>query len=185
MQAEHNFAATYQEGIVSAVDDLRHRVRVRFPALENLTTDWLSVLAPNAGGNRFYCLPDVGELVACLLDARGEGGVVLGAIYNTQDMPSRASRDIWCKEFTNGTVIEHNRKNGHVLVSTPGAVTVKAASSVTIDSPQTTITGKLTVGGAISAASTISAGGNITGGGISLSGHTHPNPEGGNTGTAQ
>ena len=67
----HDFGATYQEGIISAVDAANHKVRCKIPALEDLETAWLSYLTPNAGGNQFYCLPDVGELVAVLLDARG------------------------------------------------------------------------------------------------------------------
>ncbi len=74
----HNFTATYQEGIVSAVDVNTHKVRCKIPALDDLETAWLHYPVPNAGGNQFYCLPDVGELLALILDARGEGGCVLG-----------------------------------------------------------------------------------------------------------
>ena len=95
----HNFVATYQEGIVSKVDSTRHKVRCTIPALDNLETAWLPFLAPNAGGNQFYCLPDKGELVALLLDARGEGGCVLGTIYNEQDPTPVANSDIWMKKF--------------------------------------------------------------------------------------
>lgn len=38
----HNFGATYQEGIVSAVDPKTHKVRCKIPALEDLETAWLS-----------------------------------------------------------------------------------------------------------------------------------------------
>ncbi|MDK4685685.1 phage baseplate assembly protein V, partial [Kingella negevensis] len=78
----HDFGATLQFGTVAEVDDKKHAVRVDLPALENLQTDWLPVITLGAGGNQFYCLPDVGALVACVLDARGESGVCLGAIYN-------------------------------------------------------------------------------------------------------
>ena len=47
----HNFGATYQEGIVSAVDPASHKVRCKIPALEDLETAWLSYLTPNAWGN--------------------------------------------------------------------------------------------------------------------------------------
>lgn len=81
----HNFGATYQEGIVSQIDPATHRIKATIPALDDFETAWLPFLTLNAGGNQFYCLPDKGELVAILLDARGEGGCVLGAIYNSQD----------------------------------------------------------------------------------------------------
>ena len=120
----HNFGATYQEGIVSAIDPKSHKVRCKIPALEELETAWLSFLTPNAGGNQFYCLPDVGELVAILLDARGEGGCVLGAIYNEQDKTPVANGDIWSKKFKNGTTIAHDRKSGDLTIHTSGKVIV-------------------------------------------------------------
>lgn len=120
----HNFGATYQEGIVSAIDPKSHKVRCKIPALEDLETAWLSFLTPNAGGNQFYCLPDVGELVAILLDARGEGGCVLGAIYNEQDPTPVQSGEIWLKQFKNGTTIQHDRKSGDLTIHTTGKVIV-------------------------------------------------------------
>lgn len=120
----HNFGATYQEGIVSAIDPKSHKVRCKIPALEDLETAWLSFLTPNAGGNQFYCLPDVGELVAILLDARGEGGCVLGAIYNEQDPTPVANGEIWLKKFKNGTTIQHDRKSGDLTIHTTGKVIV-------------------------------------------------------------
>ena len=120
----HNFGATYQEGIVSAIDSKSHKVRCKIPALEDLETAWLSFLTPNAGGNQFYCLPDVGELVAILLDARGEGGCVLGAIYNEQDKTPVQDGDIWFKKFKNGTTIAHYRKSGDLTIHTSGKVIV-------------------------------------------------------------
>ena len=81
----HDFTATMQFGTVSAVDAAAHSLRVKIPVLDDMETDWLPMATPAAGGNRFYSLPDVGELVVCLLDARGEAGCVIGAIYNATD----------------------------------------------------------------------------------------------------
>lgn len=189
----HDFAATLQYGTVAAVDAARHTLRVTLPALEHLQTDWLPMITQAAGGNRFYSLPDVGELVVCLLDARGEGGVVLGAIYNAADTPPAADADIWRKQFSNGTVIEHDRASGDVLIKTSG--------KVSIDAPEVEISGNLLVKGSLTyqggmsgsggngAAATITgtlkATGDISAGGISLQQHTHPGDSGGTTGTAQ
>ena len=187
----HNFGATYQEGIVSAVDPKTHKVRCKIPALEDLETAWLSYLTTNAGGNQFYCLPDVGELVALLLDARGEGGCVLGAIYNAQDPTPTGDSNIWMKKFSNGTVIKHDRKSGNVEVSAVGDVLIKSPSKVTIDCPETETTGNLLVSGALTymqgmtgngggsgATATINGsletkGGDVKADNISLKKHTH------------
>ena len=145
----HNFTATYQEGIVSAVDSTKHKVRCKIPALDDLETAWLSYLTPNAGGNQFYCLPDVGELVAIILDARGEGGCVLGAIFNAQDPTPTGDSNIWMKKFSNGTIIKHDRNSGNVEVSAVGEVLIKSPSKVTIDCPATETTGDRMVKGAL------------------------------------
>ena len=108
----------------------KHAVRVDLPALENLQTDWLPVITLGAGGNQFYCLPDVGALVVCVLDAQGESGVCLGAIYNDADPVPATSRDIHVLQYTNGTRIQHNRKTGDVLIKTNGMVTIDADTVV-------------------------------------------------------
>ena len=102
-QPTHNFAATLQFGTVAAVDAAKHSLRVTLPALENLQTDWLPMITPAALGNQFYRLPDVGTLVVCLLDAQGEGGAVLGAIYNDADPAPASNADLHVLQYSNGT----------------------------------------------------------------------------------
>lgn len=206
MQQDYDFGATLQFGTVSAVDDTRHAVRVKLPALEDMETDWLPMLTLGAGGNRFYALPDAGELAVCLLDARGEGGVCLGVIYNDADPAPESDRNIWCKKFSNGTVIRHDRSSGQLTVDTPGDVLVKAARQVKIQTPTTEITGDTNIlghltysagmsasnaGGGVAASisGTADVRGDILLNGVSLqefvSNHTHPGDSGGQTGTPQ
>lgn len=151
----HNFGATYQEGIVSAIDPKSHKVRCKIPALEDLETAWLSFLTPNAGGNQFYCLPDVGELVAILLDSRGEGGCVLGTIYNEQDPTPVTNGKIWLKKFKNGTTIQHDRKSGDLTIHTTGKVMVNNCH-VEVNNGNVNVTG-----------------GDVIADGISLKNHHH------------
>lgn len=180
----HNFMATYQEGIVSQVDPKTHRIKVTIPALEELETAWLPYLVPNAGGNQFYCLPDVGELVAVLLDARGEGGCVLGAIYNAQDPVPVIDSEIWLHKFTNGTEISHHRKTGDIVVKTSGTVTVTAAQAVV--NADTRINGDLHATGAITSDTSVSAP-SVSSNDVELATHTHGGVESGGkrTGTPQ
>lgn len=176
----HNFGATYQEGIVSAIDPKSHKVRCKIPALEDLETAWLSFLTPNAGGNQFYCLPDEGELMAILLDARGEGGCVLGAIYNEQDKTPVQDGDIWFKKFKNGTEISHDRKSGDVVVKTQGHLTATAEGGVTINA-DTLVNGNLHATGNITSRKEISAP-KVKQGSIELGTHKHTGDSGGKTG---
>lgn len=188
----HDFAATLQFGTVSAVDEAGHNLRVRLPALENLETDWLPMATPAAGGNRFYSLPDEGEQVVCLLDARGESGVVLCATYNAADKPPAADKDKWVRRFKNGTVIEHDRKTGNVLVQTDGVVTIAADAVVektlTVNGLFTYTAGMSGKGGSGAAAKidgAIEATGDIQSKGISLPDHHHDGDSGGKTSKAK
>ena len=191
MQQTHDFGATLQFGVVSAVDEAGHNLRVKIPALEDMETDWLPMATPAAGGNQFYSLPDEGEQVVCLLDARGENGCVIGAIYSAADKPPASSKDKWVRRFKNGTIIEHDRKTGDVLVQTEG--------TVTIDAPNTEIKGNATVHGLLTYLSGMSAGngnggstaqisgnveveGDVVINGISFLGHLHTGDSGGKTG---
>lgn len=172
----HNFGATYQEGIVSAIDAAKHKVRCKIPALEDLETAWLPFLTPNAGSNQFYCLPDVGELVALLLDSQGEGGCVLGAIYNDQDPTPVTESEIWLHKFSNGTEIGHNRSSGEIWVKTSGVVNVQAGK-VNITAPceitgDVNINGDLTTTGNIQSKATIS-GASVKQGNTELGTHKH------------
>ena len=199
MQQTHDFAATLQFGTVSAVDEAGHNLRVTIPALEGMETDWLPMTTPAAGGNQFYSLPDEGEQVVCLLDARGENGCVIGAIYNATDKPPVSDQNKWVKRFTNGTVISHDRSSGEVVVETPGKVRIKAAKKVDIQSPETEIMGNATVIGMLTYTAGLTAsndgGGeaaNIKGkviiegdlivNGINIGKHIHDGDSGGQTG---
>lgn len=157
----HNFTATYQTGIISAVDPATHEVRCKIPALDDLETAWLPFLTQNSGGNQFYCLPDLGELAVLLLDARGEGGCVLGTIYNAQDPTPAANSNIWKKQFSNGTTIEHDRTSGNITIHAANAVIVNG-------SPVNVNGGTVTV-----------KDGDVIADGVSLKNHVHDGVTGG------
>ena len=194
MLPSHDFTATVHFGIVAAVDEAGHNLKVRLPALENMETDWLPMLTAAAGGNQFYSLPDEGEQVVCLLDAQGESGVVLGATYNAADKPPVADKNKWVRKFSNGTVIEHDRRSGNVRVQTAGKVFVDADAvmnkSLTVNGLFTYNAG-MSAGNGIGGASTAEVNGvvNVQGdvviNGISMKGHTHVGDSGGKTGTPE
>ena len=175
--AHNNLSATLQFGEVSEIDPKSHKVKVAFNALDGMTSDWLPVITMGAGGNQFYALPDVGATAVCLMNAGGDGGVVLGVIYNDHDTPPTNNGDLWIKKFTNGTTISHNRQNGQIIVETSGDVLIKSANQVTLDTPSTIITGDVQVTG------TLNASIDVVGGGVSLKSHTHGGVAGGNSRT--
>ncbi|MEO1766798.1 phage baseplate assembly protein V [Thiobacter aerophilum] len=168
--------ATLKIGFVAALDASAHRVRVRLPDLDDLETDWLPVLAMRTRRDRIEHLPDVGEHVAVLLDAHGEDGVVLGALYSARDPAPGGGSDITAARFADGTTVEYDRAahrlrisvRGPVEIDADGPVTLKAPA-VTIDSQQVTVTGHLAVQNGLSvtggagAAATIAGNVHVTG----------------------
>ncbi|STY93057.1 phage baseplate assembly protein V [Moraxella bovis] len=175
--AHNNLSATLQFGEVSEIDPKSHKVKVTFNALENMQSDWLPVITMGVGGNQFYALPDVGATAVCLMNAGGDGGVVLGVIYNDKDTTPTSNGELWVKRFSNDTVISHNRQNGQIIVETSGDVLIKSANQVKLDTPVTECTGDMNVAG------TVRAGNDVIASGTSLKKHKHGGVAGGNSRT--
>lgn len=184
MPTTHNFTATFQQGLISQIDPATHHAKVILPALDDFETAWLPVLTAFSGGNKFYAMPDIDELVAVILDAQGEYGYILGAIYNDIDTPPTSNADVYIKQFKNGTQISHDCSSGDVLVKTSGTVTVQAGN-VVIASDSITLNGATTINGTTSITGTLTATGDIIGAGKSLSKHTHRGDSGGQTSAPQ
>ncbi len=82
-------SVTAMWGTVTSVDDPDKlgRVRVSLPALGEIETDWMGVVAPGAGSSKgFVFLPDVDDNVLVLfVGDEVSQGVVLGGLYGTKD----------------------------------------------------------------------------------------------------
>ncbi|EPF2802497.1 MULTISPECIES: phage baseplate assembly protein V [Enterobacterales] len=146
---------TRQVGTVSAVDADKVQARVRLPECDNLRTNWLNVLQRNTQNNKDYWLPDVGEQVEVLLDANGEDGVILGAVYSDVDKPPFSDKNVRGTKFSDGAEFSYNRASHtltirggieHMVIECSADVMVKTQKA-TIDAPQTEVTGDLLVKG--------------------------------------
>ena len=146
---------TRQVGTVSAVDADRVQARIRLPECDNLRTNWLNVLQRNTQDNKDYWLPDAGEQVEVLLDANGEDGVILGAVYSDVDKPPFSDKNIRGTRFADGAEYSYNRKTHtliirggiELIVIECGADVVLKTQKATIDAPETELTGDLRVRG--------------------------------------
>ena len=147
-------APTLKFGTVSAVDEQTMRVRVRLPDLDNLRTDWLPVLTRKSLRDKDYWLPDVGEHVAVLLDANGDDGVVLGAIFSEADAVPVVSRDKWHRRFDDSAELEYDSASHtltvrggiqKVIIEVGETILLKAGTKVTIDVPEAECPGNLLV----------------------------------------
>lgn len=206
-------------GEVSSVDPEKCMARVVFDDEDSLVSYDLPILQRNTYENHDYQMVHPGEDVVCLFLGPGqEDGFIIGSLYAGEIKPPEASLDRRTVVFSDdtrvcydrqehkltvtieGTEIVFNRQDGSITV--PNAVTincttatVKASSSVTLNTPKTDITGALNVTGLITgngglavsggggAAVTVSGNMNLEGqidassdvvaGGISLMNHTH------------
>jgi len=145
---------TLKFGTVSNIDEKAVKARVRLDDFDNMRTGWLHVLQPNTLRDKDYCMPDIGEHVAVLLDAHGEDGLILGAIYSSADKPPGGNVNKRLVRFADDAVIEYDRSAHRltvtggiqeVLIETGATITLRAATKVVIDAPDTEVTGNLLV----------------------------------------
>lgn len=140
-------------GIVSRINAATGEAFVKFEDLDGLETAELPMLYPKTLKDHFYRMLDVGEHVACLMDEHLENGVILGAVYDDENLPPEGDANKCYIQFENGTTITHDRTNGNI--------DIKTAGTVTVDAPNVRITGDLHVDG------------DVTAGNISLRNHKH------------
>jgi phage baseplate assembly protein V len=99
----------------------------------DLETAWLPWLTLRSGNDRFWWAPEVGERVMVLAPS-GElhNGVVMAAQISS-DFPQIANKEtVQRTEFSDGTVIQYDREEGHYLLDVQGDITIRATGNVTI-----------------------------------------------------
>lgn len=108
-------AGAFRTGLVQEQDASGARVRVVFSDYDQMQSYWLPVVVPKTQNDKAYWLPDVGEQVVCLMDARDEAGAVLGAIYSSADTtPAGMNADKWHLTTRDGASFDYDRA-AHVL----------------------------------------------------------------------
>lgn len=105
-------------GTVTAINPLTARARVQF-AQDNMTSFWLPILQAKAFKDKYYVIPDVGEQVACLMDENAEDGVILGAIYTTEDTPLNTSEQEAAANFEDGSFANIDKETQTLTLSFP------------------------------------------------------------------
>ncbi|MDF0606621.1 phage baseplate assembly protein V [Neisseriaceae bacterium TC5R-5] len=147
------FGATIKYGTVSA--SRPGFARVRLPDFDNMRTMWLPMVFPKTQADQCCWTYDNGEQVAVLLDARGEDGVILGAVYSSADTPPISDPNKFSIRFKDGALLEYDRGSqvltvsgvAKVLVAASADIVLKAGGKVIIDAPDTEATGNLLVNG--------------------------------------
>lgn len=122
-----------QFGLVSSVDYLSCRVKVRLEEFDGLETWWLKVPQRHTKATKSRPLmPEIGEQVAVLLQRDGVNGVVLGGIYSTAEPPPVTDEHADYVRFKDGTTVTYDVQSGALAVVCVGSVSVQAATTITL-----------------------------------------------------
>ena len=105
-------------GTITAINPLTARARVQF-AQDSMTSFWLPILQAKTFKDKYYVIPDLGEQVACLMDENSEDGVILGAIYTTEDTPINKSEKQAAANFEDGTFINVDKETQTLTITFP------------------------------------------------------------------
>ncbi len=103
-------------GIVSQIDPIKVQARVSFEDDES-TSFWLPIIQTKTLKDKFYAMPDIGEQVACLMDENSEDGVILGAIYSTEDVSTTQSEKQLSINLEDGSYINADKENQTLTVA--------------------------------------------------------------------
>jgi len=148
-------------GKVTRVDDPEHfgRVQVSLPALGEVETDWMGVLAAGAGtGKGFVAMPDVGDQVlVLLLDGDPANGVVLGGLFGLHGPEDYGVEGSGIRRYTlatpggqkirlddTGQSLRMENKGGSFIEMSPEKVCLHSAVKLEIEAPgqEVVITGQ-------------------------------------------
>ena len=105
-------------GTVTSINPKTARAKVQF-AEDGMNSYWLAVLQNKTFKDKFYSMPAVGEQVACLMDENSEDGVILGAIYTTEDTPIIETEKQVSANFEDGTFANVDKETQTLTLSFP------------------------------------------------------------------
>lgn len=141
-------------GRVIELDEANARVKL---AVGGLTTDWLPWGADRAGKTRKWSPPQVGEQIMMFSPFGDSAQAVAGmSIYQDEFAAPAKSKDQETTVYPDGSKVDYNSKTNTLTVTVIGnakvvvnckEATIKADTSVTLDTPDTFCKGKLTVDG--------------------------------------
>ena len=107
-------------GTVVAIYPERGTARVQFKELDGYITYELPVIQRKTHRDKEYWMPDVGEMVVVeFFEDSDVHGVILGAIYNQQDMPPTSTINKHVQVYEDGTRIEYDRQNHKLTIDIP------------------------------------------------------------------
>lgn len=195
-------------GTIKALDLPNARARV---AVAGCTTDWLPWGTNRAGKRRDWSPPVIGEQVLIFAPYGDLGQAVIGpSIFQDDHAAPASSADQETTVYPDGTTVDYNSASNTLTVTVSGAgnviinckaaqvntetAAINASTSVTLDTPETMVTGNLTVAksfqmGSEGGTATMKGNVDITGGSLTHNGknigstHSHSGVQAGGSNT--
>ena len=163
VELARRLANVVRPGVVTALDLVNERVRVKYAEEKSALTDWLPWVATRAGGDASWWAPEVGEQVL-LLAPSGElsQAIVLGSLYSDAHPAPSSDPDKHLVRYSDGAEIEYDRAAHRLRAVLPagGAAEITAPDGVTITG-DVMVTGDVTIEGGVDASGDIEADGKV------------------------
>ena len=125
-------------GFISEIDSTKGLAKVNFEA-DNFVSDWISPVFKKTLNDKESFPFSSKEHVACLMDSKCETGVIIGAIYSTEDAPALTGDNIFGIKFSNGDTFQYDKSNqtftaiiNNTTIQTDGT-TIKATTTGGVD----------------------------------------------------
>lgn len=128
---EYGQNAGIRRGVVVDRDPKKMRVKVQFQDEDEVVTQWIDAVSKSSTGVSAFQMPGKDDEIWCAMDAKGEGGCLIGSRYNGKDAPPSDSNDV-VRVTWGGGFFELNTASGNVQLKCGGAVSVEAGGDVTI-----------------------------------------------------
>lgn len=122
----------HKAAIVKEINNQTHQVRVIFPDMDNLQSDWLQVCIPYTKAGKSNALPVINEQVLCVMDENFESGFLIASLYSEQDLTPLADPNIFIHKFEDGSYIQYDKQNHLLSADIKGSVNIKAQTDVEV-----------------------------------------------------
>ena len=117
-------------GVVESFNEANATARVIFEDIKVKSYD-LPIIVKQSQNNKDYWIPDIGESVLCLFLPTGiESGFILGSYYNKKDRPPVTDQNKRTVKFSDGTILEYDRKTHKLTADVKGDIDIKATGKV-------------------------------------------------------
>ena len=113
-----------REGVVSSVDEKKCTARLTFPDRDGLVSAELAILQPAGAKNKYYALPDVGDVCLAIMFPNDENGsgVIIGSRYSDKCKTPAQNQNVSMIKFEDGTYLKYDRAKHELRINCVGKI---------------------------------------------------------------